>query len=225
MFAALTFDREPLSWSWNDFSYGLNYWVLSAGQFAAYGLLVWLIWAIATQRPLSKPGNLVQRIFGILLTVSFTCYLASLAPYLPQVFQWVGTQFSGEDFTFSPNTGWNQTQNYLQLAGALSAMAAVLLPILADLAGLQLSPPRIWALARLTIKEAVRRRVLWVLLALLLVILFGSWFIDTKPEDQLRTYVSVVSTAESILIVLIAVLLASFSLPDDIRHPDHSIRS
>jgi hypothetical protein len=76
---------------------------------------------------------------------------------------------------------------------------------------------RIGALARLSFKEAVRRRVLYAFSALLLVFLFGSWFIDTKPEHQVRTYVGVVFLAMSVLLLFTAALVACFSIPADIR--------
>jgi ABC-type transport system involved in multi-copper enzyme maturation permease subunit len=77
---------------------------------------------------------------------------------------------------------------------------------------------RVYALAQLSIKEAVRRKVLWVFLALLLVVLFGSWFIQNKPEDQVRTYVQVISLATALLMLIVAALMSSFGIPDDIRH-------
>jgi ABC-type transport system involved in multi-copper enzyme maturation permease subunit len=76
---------------------------------------------------------------------------------------------------------------------------------------------RIWALARLSFKEAIRRRILWVFSILLLIFLFGSWFIPSKPEDQVRSYVQVVFWVMTFLLLLAAGLLASFSIPTDIR--------
>src|SRR5262249_50677325 len=63
--------------------------------------------------------------------------------------------------------------------------------ILGDFLGLR----RVYAIAQLCVKEAVRRKVLWVFFALLLIVLFASWFIPGKAEDQLRTYVTVVFLA------------------------------
>lgn len=69
----------------------------------------------------------------------------------------------------------------------------------------------------MTFKEAIRRKFLWVFLVLLLVVLFGSWFISSKPEDQVRTYIQVVSVAKHLLLVLAALLLACFAIPEDMR--------
>src|SRR5262249_967787 len=60
-------------------------------------------------------------------------------------------------------------------------------------------------------------RVLYVFAILLVVLLFASWFITTKPEDQLRTYVGVVNDAMTPLLLFAGVLVAAFSIPADIR--------
>jgi ABC-type transport system involved in multi-copper enzyme maturation permease subunit len=100
----------------------------------------------------------------------------------------------------------------------LTALAAVLPFALAVLARLtEFSLPRVWALAALSFKEAIRRRVLYAVSALLLVVLFGGWFISSKPEDQVKTYVSVFFLANSVMLLFTAVLLSSFSIPGDIK--------
>jgi hypothetical protein len=112
-------------------------------------------------------------------------------------------------------TEWQKI--WLTAGGAL-ALVAVLLPILTALP--RLRPRRIWALARLSMKETIRHRVLWVFSMLLLVVLFASWFIgseDTKPEDQLKTYIRVVDSCTTLLLLIAASLLASFSIPADVR--------
>jgi hypothetical protein len=76
---------------------------------------------------------------------------------------------------------------------------------------------RIWALAKLSFKEAIRNRVLYGFSAMLLVLLFGSWFIPYKPEYQVRSYVGVVYWVMKILLLVTAIILAAFSIPTDIR--------
>src|SRR5262249_53497356 len=75
----------------------------------------------------------------------------------------------------------------------------------------------IWGLARLTMKEAVRSKVLWIFTFLALVFLFADWFLPHKPEDQLRTYVQVIYWAMTPLLLATGVLLASFGIPNDLR--------
>jgi hypothetical protein len=138
-------------------------------------------------------------------------YLVLLALYLPELVNAI----TGNEPPSAPH--WRIVlQSVLWTLAGASALFAVVLPILADLA--RLSPRRSWAIARLSFKEAVRRKVLWVFLALLLVVLFASWFIPNKPEDQVRTYVQVVFLAMALLMLLLAALISGFGIPDDIRH-------
>ncbi len=139
-------------------------------------------------------------------------YLILLALYVPE---WIHELISE---TAAPQVpAWRLlAQSYLWTIAGAAAIVAVLVPIFGDL--VRLSPRRVWAVARLSMKEAVRRRVLWVFVALLLVVLFGSWFIPHKPEDQVRTYVQVVFLAMAFLMLLAAGLISGFGIPDDIRH-------
>ena len=100
--------------------------------------------------------------------------------------------------------------------GGAGGLVAAGLPFAVGLSSLRFR--RIWALTKLTFKEAIRNRVLYGFSALLLVFLFGSWFIPHKPEDQVRSYVGVVYWVMKILLLLAAVILAAFSIPNDIQH-------
>src|SRR5438093_911756 len=73
MFAALTFDREPLALSWDTFVTSLNSWTQIAGGFAMLGLVIWLI-AYLASRGGPEGGNPVVRLLsgnslGVLATV------------------------------------------------------------------------------------------------------------------------------------------------------------
>jgi ABC-type transport system involved in multi-copper enzyme maturation permease subunit len=148
-------------------------------------------------------GALVWAAFG---------YLVLLALYVPELIQAVRSDVLAE-----PTPPWRRLlQNLMWTLAGAAAIFAVILPILADLTRVSLR--RIWAIARLSFKEAVRRKVLWVFAILLLIVLFGSWFIPNKPENQLRTYVQVVFGGMTLLMLVLAVLIAAFGIPDDIRH-------
>jgi hypothetical protein len=77
---------------------------------------------------------------------------------------------------------------------------------------------RIWAMARLAIQESLRRRVLVGFAVFAVVLLFAGWFLDTKSDHPARLYLSFVLTATERLILILAVLLATFSLPTDIKN-------
>jgi ABC-type amino acid transport system permease subunit len=81
------------------------------------------------------------------------------------------------------------------------------------------SPRRVLAMARLAIKEAIRRRVVLVTFAIFaLMILFGSWFMGGGTEKPEQLYVNFVLWGTQMLVLLMGLLLSAFSLPDDIKN-------
>lgn len=216
MFAALTIEREPLLLTWSTLPAVLVGWVQSFGGLAAAGLfLVLLSRALGPRGPADRGGGFGKSLTGLILVlagVSAAGYVLLGLLHLPDL---LATLRGAE--APPPPTGWRAAAVFwLWTVAGASALVAVLLPVLADLG--RLSPRRILALARLSFKEAVRRKILWVFLALLLVVLFGSWFIPHRYEDQVRNYVKVVFAAQALLLLVAAALLASFGIPDDIRH-------
>jgi hypothetical protein len=110
--------------------------------------------------------------------------------------------------------GTAATGSLLMSAFALLALAW---EFLLDLGKLRWQ--RIWAVAKLSMIEAVRRKVLWGFAVLLGIVLFASWFIQaTKIQDQWRTYVELVFVAVGLLMVFVSVVLACFSIPQDIKN-------
>ena len=80
-----------------------------------------------------------------------------------------------------------------------------------------ISPSRTWAVARLTIQESVRRRVLLIFAMFLLLILMAGWFLDPANENPARLYLAFVTGATTILVLLLALFLSAFSLPTDFK--------
>lgn len=83
-----------------------------------------------------------------------------------------------------------------------------------------MSPRRVWALTMLTIREASRRKILYVLAVFAVLFMFAGWFLsDTNqaPDLQVKVYVSFVLRAISWLILPIAILLACWGIPEDIK--------
>lgn len=81
----------------------------------------------------------------------------------------------------------------------------------------RLSWRRITALAGLAIKESLRRKVLVSLVVFAMILLFASWYLQTDNLEPARLYLSFVMTATTYLLLLLALLLAAFSLPNDIK--------
>ncbi len=213
MFGALFFDRDPLQL--HDLGPGFLSWLQDAGGFAAAGLVLWLVFGLSrwrTEQRAAVPGWQSGVFSGAILGAALS-YLVYFA-----LFPFVATS---EPSTSAPVAGQQSSGGlagaqglFLALGGAC-AIVAVGLPFGRNLARVRFR--RIFALAKLSFKEAVRRRALYACSALLLVFLFGSWFIDTKPSDQVRTYVQVVFWSMTFLLLFTSVLLAAFSIPNDIK--------
>jgi ABC-type transport system involved in multi-copper enzyme maturation permease subunit len=76
-----------------------------------------------------------------------------------------------------------------------------------------------WAVAKLSFKEAIRNQVLWIFLIGLLPFLFPiQWFTTSKPADEMRSATVLVTIFLSLLTLIPALLIASFGIPDDIKN-------
>lgn len=217
--SALVLDREPLTWA--DLPGAILLWVQNTGAVAAFGLAIWTLAQTLRRRSiLGTPGVRPASASGTLSTVFVVGTLLCVGGYLLVLFMGVGFML-GLGFL----GGWLPSgslhtrtvgDNVLSASGAL-ALTLVLAPMLYNLArGLRWE--RVWALARLSLKEAIRKRVVAIFFAIALVFLFADWFITYKPEDQLRNYVRVVYWSMAPLFLITAALLGSFSIPADIKN-------
>jgi hypothetical protein len=219
LFASLVIEREPLQWS--QLPDAISGWLQNAGGVSALAIMLVLI-ARALQRDPRELNfwDLSPRLRP-LISVLKGCIIASGLGYLALALAWTADRigipglklFVPRDSAAHPNTfgDW-----ILTLSGLL-ALGVVLTPIGIDLAS-RIGWRRIWAIARLSWKEAVRGRVIWVFGAMALVFLFAAWFVPAKPEDQLRSYVRVVYWSMTPLFLITAGLLGSFSIPNDVRN-------
>ncbi len=79
------------------------------------------------------------------------------------------------------------------------------------------STRRVIALARLAFKEAIRRRVLFIVGLFMAVLLLAGWYLNPESDDPARLYISFVLTATNYLILALALFISAFSLPADIK--------
>lgn len=84
---------------------------------------------------------------------------------------------------------------------------------------LNLSLKRIWAIAWLTIVEAVRRKALMVFVVFAFLMMFAGWFLDSdlRPDLQVKNAVSFALTTVSWLTIPVLLLLSCWGIPEDIR--------
>lgn len=86
-----------------------------------------------------------------------------------------------------------------------------------DLLTLPFGWRRIGAIATLTFREAIRRRILYVFVLFFLPFLFAAWYLPNTQEGQLLFLVAFVNTAMTFILLPLVVFLVSMNLPDDIR--------
>jgi len=215
MFAALFFDRgDPLRFQ--DLPHALVTSVQVWGSIAAVALLFWLIFGLprlpASERKRIPPWK--ARCFAFFTGLSFLSYFVLALTCIPMLLAALSPEEA--EAGYLPSSRLRAIQVNLLTLASLLALAAILLPFVANL--LTLSGRRIWAIARLSFQEALRRRVLYVFAALLLVFLFANWYDTSKPEDQIRRNVATITFPLMwVLVVASIVILAAWSIPTDIK--------
>jgi hypothetical protein len=221
MLGVMKFETEPLSFEdWRRFLWVLLSWLQDVGGFAMFGMVLWVINALVYPVNEVLPnGKKRNRLVGPwMLTVGAAALCAYLvaggmvgllskeSPATQQVI------FLGQSIT----PGARNLVLMLSAAGFL-AILAFGGPFVADC--FRMSGRRIYAIAKLSFKEAVRRRVVWVFLVILLVYLFPArWFFQVKPEDEVKNIVGMSNIGMNILLVFVGLLIAAFSIPSDIKN-------
>lgn len=77
---------------------------------------------------------------------------------------------------------------------------------------------RVWAMTRLAFQEAIRRRVLVAFVIFVLLLLFGGWMLSGHSDHPAQLNITFVLGSTHLLVLLLALLLSTFSLPADIRN-------
>jgi hypothetical protein len=217
LLATLILEREPLQWA--ELPQALVSWLQSTGAIASLGLFL----VFATRASFSF-GRLFAPWGG--MTSAGLVRLGTIGA----VGSWIGFGLLGALF-LGATLGIRQAQSalpganpyamtagdYLFAAAGWLALAVVVFPVLRSIF-YDVSLGRIWAVARLSIKEAIRNGSVAVFGVIAILFLFLGWFIHYKPEDQVRNYVWVLYWSILVLFLLSAGILGSFSLPNDIKN-------
>lgn len=206
-------------------------WLRKAGMGAVIILFIWGLWFIlkAALRdgkwiPYGITGRLDSegsennwraRVFWILLTLTGFAITGGLAYFFFQLFT-SNTFFDPFDIIRKDNSRTTLITHTVVNFFCALALLTLSIEFLFDL--MRFSPRRLIAIARFSIKEAIRRKVLWVFLILGVVVLFSSWFITTeKKADQWQQYINLVFYVVTTMVLITAGILACFSLPTDIK--------
>jgi len=200
-------------------------WLTDAGGFAAIGLVIWIL-SVLIRTPPPTPGverrPLISKPMWIFAAAALIAYVVALVLAILAGMNAPGVQTTiGPDgrpvVLQRPETMLEKFQGWALAIAGLLAICGFAEPFVRDL--FRLRWRRIGALAKLSFKEAIRNRVVWAFLAVLLIFLFpAKWFFPIKAEDELRTTVSVVYYGLTPLLILIGLLLAAFSIPNDIKN-------
>jgi len=100
-------------------------------------------------------------------------------------------------------------EGFLQVAKLVRELFVVDIP--------QTSVQRVGAIARLAIKEAIRKKVLVVVAVFVIAIMFAGWYLDPQAQYPARLYISFVLTTTNYMVILLGLFLSCFSLPSDIK--------
>ena len=96
------------------------------------------------------------------------------------------------------------------------AVAKVIASGVTDLAHFSLR--RTLAMTMLAVRESIRRRVLIAFAVFVVVMLLAGWYLDVKSDQPARLYLSFVLTTSNYLVMLLALFLSTFSLPNDFKN-------
>jgi ABC-type transport system involved in multi-copper enzyme maturation permease subunit len=216
IFATFVLERDPLRW--DELAQSAINWAQDAGGFAACGLVAYFIHRLIVGRSHGRlqPSGAQKALTALGLLGAAVGYVVYLGLLMPGTFADIAAFFSGTPPRPRAPLGGPRLLNFMQTLGAGSSLFVVMLPPLFDAA--RWRPRRIWAIARLSFMEAIRRKVVWGFTGFILVFLFATWFIESKQSDQLRTYVSVLYWSMTPLLLVTGGLLASFSIPTDMKN-------
>ena len=107
------------------------------------------------------------------------------------------------------------------LSGGVDGLTAWAKSLGAGAADLVLvGPGKVWAIAQLTYREAVRQKALYVFAVFAALFMFAGWFLSdsgSRDADKVKVYVSFVLTVTSWLTLLVMLVLSCWGLPEDIR--------
>lgn len=222
LFGILILDREPLALQHLP---GLvQVWLQDAGGFAAVGLLAYLVYALSSSSESSESSKLRMPLSTTMLlmaVVSLICYAGFAALFIAgigkDVYEQRSLALGAEATAYVPPKLSLRPQAILLAAGGFFALLGLGQPFVRDLFKLRFR--RIYAIAKLSVKEAIRNRLFVVFLLFMAIFLFPvKWFLpNNKPEDEIRLTLDVTAFASTLLLLVPAVIISAFRIPDDIK--------
>lgn len=106
-------------------------------------------------------------------------------------------------FKYGPSEG------FLRVSQIIGQLFTVDLP--------KMSMRRIYAVAKLAVKESIRKKILVLIAIFIVAMMFAGWYLDPSADYPARLYISFVLTATNYLVLLLGLFISCFSIPADIK--------
>jgi hypothetical protein len=215
LFATLVIEREPTRLA--DLLPVLFTWLQSVGAIASLGLAIFFAVNLRRGRLVDATPTVSRRMGSFLARFGAgASFVGLLVVFTAVMLDWFGSR-AARPFRPGSNPNGFSIGDYVLAGAGLLAILVVAAPVLRWLF-VEASPRRIGAVVRLSLKEAMHGKVIFVFGAFSLVFLFAEWFIQYKAEHQVRNYVFVFYWTMLPLFILCAAILGSFSIPGDIKN-------
>ena len=217
LFGLLILDRDPFVYA--DFPGLVQAWLGEAGGFVFAGLCVYLLYAMfGAKSPSAKERLAVPKVMFLSAVVALLCYAAYFsllavakpadAANAPDATGFV--KYKAPAFSKLP-------ADIALMLGGLFSMIGATAPFFQRIAKLRWR--RIFALAKLSVIEVYRKRVFVVILLVFIPIFFPiAWFLPSKPADELRLRVEVMSGFLQLVMLVTAAGFVSFAIPSDVKN-------
>ena len=216
LFATFIVERQPMEWRFLPAA--IIQWCQSAGILAAFGLFLIAVFTRGNLGLLYRnDGKRAPYWYrGIIPFLCGAAYLAVLGLYLARM---IGVRRIGdkplEAYIPGPRGSFTMGDVILAAAGFF-AILFLAIPMFRSVL-FDFRWGRVWAIAKLGIKEQIRNRGIFIFGFVALIFLFADWFVPYKAEDQIRNYVRVLYFSLTPLYILAAAYLGAFSIPNDVK--------
>jgi hypothetical protein len=227
LFGLFIVEREP--YVAKHFLGLFQVWLQDAGGFAFVGLSLYMWYSLRMSSAQAKSAKDRAGISGLMLgmmSLSTLLYAAYIAMVLsgrgappPTLAEIIRYQDPNAFVKYEPPVFSTALQSLTLMLAGVCALIGVGEPFVRNV--MRLSIRRISAIAKLCVLEVIRTRVFLVFLLFLIPMMFPvTWFLYTsyKPEDELRLAVGISMDLVQFLVLLLAALIGSFPIPNDIKN-------
>lgn len=217
LFGLLILDRDPFTFA--DFPGLFQAWLSEAGGFVFAGLVIYLLYAVlGAKSPSAKERLNVPSVMLFAALAALFCYVGYYSLLLlAKAPEDTVAPVAGGFVKYKPPQFGTKGVDLALMFGGLFALIGATAPFAQRLGKLRWR--RIFALAKLSVLEVYRRRIVVVVLLVFIPIFFPiAWFLPSKPADELRLRVEVMSGFLQLVMLVTAAGFVSFALPSDVKN-------